>query len=157
MFIDLNKNTTYALGEYKDNGAAIDAAFLYQDNNGGALLCSSDAPAIREVAYYNFQTTIDALLGASVRNTTKFKKLTGVTYADITADYVNGLTITSEVLTSVGTLKGNGVAVAKNDLVAFETADGTKGVLNITAYSATAKTLANITFDYKVQKTGSAK
>jgi hypothetical protein len=78
---------------------------------------------------------------------TKVQKLSGVTYASVDAAALDALTVTAAA--------SGYVTVVKGDVVAFETAGGRKGVLEIS--SVTYKADAPIGYNVKVQAAATAK
>lgn len=136
----LNAETGAVMGA---NGTAADMDLAFAWNGTSNLLYSVVSPDntwIAEIFSINGKT-----YSTADKNKTKIQKYTG-DFATLDAETIDGMTITSETTTS----GGNGVNnVAANDLIAFETADGLKGVIKIGNMSKVTKYL---TVDMVVQK-----
>ncbi len=102
-------------------------------------------------------STLYAYNNVTYSNTTE-TKLQKVTkdFATVDAAYLSSLAVTSSTVT------GGGIGVEKlavGDVIAFETTDGTKGVIKITAVDNAKSTsaISKITFDLKMLKAATAK
>jgi hypothetical protein len=140
-------NTEISLLSPSATASDIDVALCYQATYG-VVLASPDASWFETMA--NVNTNVGWT--ASGKNHTKLEKLNGVTWDQVTNEYLSTLTVTQ---TYVAGNSSNGVAatnLVNGDLVAFETADGIKGVFQVTANSKDAKgnlATATITCDAK--------
>ncbi len=151
-FFGLNTDGIVELGP-SATVANIDLALATQDVFGTAL-CSPNAAW--------FETVVDANVNitwsASGKNHTKLERINVTDWAGMTADYIDNLTVADSKLNGI-TANGSGVDhVVKNDYIAFETTDGVKGVLKITAAtnSVGTKATSSVTCDGKVLVPASA-
>jgi len=135
--------------------ADIDVALCTQ-NTYGLVLASPNASWFETMAEVNNNGIV---WNASGKNETKLQKITSVTWDNITAEFLVSLTITP---TYVGGNQANGIAATNlvaGDLVAFETADGIKGVFKVGAGKNVIsgdKATAAITCETKLIDAGSA-
>lgn len=119
---------------------------VYQSQYGNAL-ASPDASWLETMYTIN-----GASYSANGKTHTKLMKFTG-DYDALTVEDIQNMTVTEEYLAGND---ANGVAVdnlASGDYVAFETADGVKGVFKVTASKGTekgTKATSDITMDVKV-------
>ncbi len=104
------------------------------------------------MSWYEMMVTINGgEYSSSGKNHTKLQRVTIPDWATVTADYVSNLVIVEEYF--IGTEYGVGVSnMAVNDIVAFETYDGVKGLLKITASTNSFgnKAAASVTADFKI-------
>jgi len=122
-----------------------DLAFTWQTTYGYSI-CSPNAQWIHDLFDLN-----DINYTTSDKKETKIQKYDGsVAFADLTAEDLDTMTITTETLTG----GGNGVqGLNEGDVVVFETQDGRKGALLV---KTNAKVTKNMTADFKYQATSSA-
>jgi len=100
--------------------------------------------------YQAMATANGASYLAEGKNHTKLQKVTVTDWATVTAEYIDALTITESYVAGV-TLNGVGVTnLANGEIIAFETADGVKGLLKVTNLSSSVKATASITCDGKI-------
>jgi len=118
------------------NGDAtkMDIAFAWNSTVGNYSVVSPNAQWIKDLYSYNNVT-----YSTTDKKTTSFQKLSGVDFTTVDAAYVDGMTVTSSTITG----GGNGVqGLATGDLIAFQTADGLKGVIKIGTLAKVTKTLS---------------
>ncbi|HNY03432.1 MAG TPA: hypothetical protein PKG48_12620 [Bacteroidales bacterium] len=132
--------TVYSLANAKTNAAKVDWLYFYGATNLATLAAPNDADAISV-----FNDPTNGLATWAVKNATKFKKVTdAITWADITTDAV----IVAQTASGVTNTKINNLAA--NDVLAFITASGKKGMIKVESISGT--TDGTITISVKVQQ-----
>ncbi len=130
-----------------------DVALGFQNTYGNAI-CSPDAKWIEDMYTVNGQS-----YSATGQKHTKLMKFTG-DYATLTLEDLEALVVTEEF--GIAGVELNGVAVSSlvaGDFVAFETADGVKGIFKITAKSGNqkgTKATSSLTCEGKVLYDGSS-
>jgi predicted heme/steroid binding protein len=134
--------TVLQIADAKANSNKVDFMYYYSGGDLSTIVAPSDASAATQ-----FNNATNGVATWSVKNATKLKKLTGVTFESIT----NASAI--EDVSSTGSTKVTSLAVG--DVVAFKTASTSakaskKGVFKVTAISA-ATTAGSITIQVKVE------
>lgn len=134
--------TVLGIADAKANSNKVDFMYYYSSGDQSTIVAPSDASAATQ-----FDNATNGVATWSVRNATKLKKLTGVTFESIT-DASNIIDVSS-----TGTAKITALAVG--DIVAFKTAATSakaskKGVFKVTSISA-ATTAGSITIQVKVE------
>ena len=133
-------NETFILDSLDNE--ATDIVFIY-DPELGYTLCSPDANWISEKLL-----EFDLEYSTENKNHTKLKTITG-SWEIMNFEYIYKLNLTEE---NINDIPSNGVGVDEittDNIIAFETHDGRKGVLKITELSKEAE---KISFELKVQK-----
>ncbi|MCK9220545.1 MAG: hypothetical protein M0P47_10910 [Bacteroidales bacterium] len=131
--------TVYTLANAKTNASKIDWLYFYGETNHASIAAPSDASA---AGVFNGD---NGLASWAVRNNTLFKKVTEViNWESITNDQI----IVAQTTTGVTNTKINELAV--NDILAFITAGGKKGLMKVETISGT--TAGSMTLSVKVQQ-----
>jgi len=124
--------------------ADLDLAYIYH-GTGGNVLASPNAPYC-ETIYNIYHANTYSLVG---KNETLIQKVSISSLSEVTVEYLEGLTITSEyILCSAG--NGKGTQITAGDFVAFQTADGFKGVIEIKTVQYANKIASNMTCDMRI-------
>ncbi len=132
--------TVYSLANAKTNASKVDWLYFYGATNLATLAAPNDADAI-----IVFSDPTNGLATWALRNATKFKKVTdAINWADITTDDV----IVAQTASGVTATKVN--SLAANNVLAFITAGGKKGMIKVESISGT--TDGTITISVKVQQ-----
>lgn len=145
MFNADNGNTLAANGTAAD----MDLALCWQ-NSGGYSIVAPNAAWLASLYAANSIT-----YNTAGKNATKIQKLTA-TWASLDAAAIDALTVTTGTVVSPG---GNGVNnLANGDVLAFETAEGKKGVIQVNI-SAKKDVMVekSVTINVKVLNEASAK
>lgn len=135
--------TVLQIADAKANSNKVDFMYYYSSGDQSAIVAPSDASAATQ-----FNNANTGVATWSVKNATKLKKLTGVTFENIT----NSSAI--DDVSSTGSTKVSALAVG--DVVAFMTASTSakaskKGVFKVTNISA-ATTAGSVTIQVKVEQ-----
>lgn len=126
---------TYSYNGIGTNSSKVDWGYYYGTTAKHTFFALTDQPSL------GYDIT------SWTKNATKFKKLTGVNFANTTTS--------AAIETAVGTIGTSGVVdnLAVNDVIGFRTAAGKYGLILITAKSADSNAEGtNITFSVKVQQ-----
>ena len=133
--------TVYGLADAKTNAGKIDWLYFYGATNLATLAAPIDADAA-----IVFSDPLNGVATWSVRNATKFKKVTDqITWSAITNDSA------LIALTSSGVTNTKVNSLSKNDILAFITASGKKGIIRVD--DITTSESGQITISVKVQQT----
>jgi len=139
MFYSASQNKTYTASEAESQAQNIDLVFLYQRENG-YIFCSPDASYITEIFSFNAYN-----YNNNNKRHTKIQKVDN-SWELIDSKTLDLLQIYDQKLENG---KGTGVTnLRPDDLIAFETANGKKGIIKIKPGD---RTLFSVTFDIKVK------
>lgn len=135
LFTDAIYTTTTAAS----NQAAVDLVYYYGSTNFNTFAAPSDATVTGDGI-----TTFNICTAWTTKNATKFEKITSVTSAQFSA-------ATTDALFANLTVANNSkvTMLANNDIIAFETAAGKKGLIKIV--TAPSANNGDLTFDVKIQ------
>ena len=132
--------TVYSLANAKTNYLKVDWLYFYGATNFATLASPDDADAISV-----FNDPTNGLATWTTRNPTKFKKVTAsIDWNSITTDG----TILTQTSSGVTETKIN--SLAANDILAFITASGKKGMIKVESINGTDA--GTITISVKVQQ-----
>lgn len=128
--------TVYTVSEAKNNQGSVDWLYFYGATNLATLAAPDDADAYT-ISTYQLDTW-------TTKNTTRFRKTSSVVWADVTDDVI----IVAEADNTTINTKANQLAI--NDIIAFITAGGKKGLIKIVSIQSAND--GKITIDVKVQQ-----
>lgn len=138
-YLDAYTADIYTSANYLANAASIDMIYFYGSTNLATLAAPSD------VTVNGTGSNLALAVGMSPQNDTKFMTTTITTAEfDAMADDSSFPTITS----GAGDSKANDLAL--NDVIAFETADGKKGLIKVTEIVVNAN--GTLKIDVKIQE-----
>ncbi|HTO14976.1 MAG TPA: hypothetical protein VLZ83_04360 [Edaphocola sp.] len=138
-FYSVSENKVFTIANAKANAANIDFAYYYGAENKATIAATSDAGAIQV-----FNDPTNGLSTWTTKKDTKFKKtqITAVQFDEIEND--------AEISILESISNSSVTKLAENDVIAFETEEGKKGLFKITELKANSE--GSITIIVKVQK-----
>ncbi len=137
-YMDASTGQVYTMSSAAQNQALIDVVYYYGSTNFATLCAPNDATV------GGGSGNLTLCEGWTTKNATKFA------VSSVTATEFDGMT-DDEVIATLANLSDTKVtSLDQNDVVAFETADGTKGLMKVTA--VTTGTTGSITVNVKIQQ-----
>lgn len=136
-YLDAETGDVYLTSAASTNQALIDIVYYYGDNNLATLTAPNDATVGGGTGNFFLCE------GWDTKNATVFNSTTGITWTDVTDD--------SEIVTAAKDAALTKVTqLTANDIVAFETVDGKKGLFMVKSISGEAT--GSITIEVKIQE-----
>ena len=131
-------NTVYKVADAKTNAAKVDILYFYGTTNAATLAAPDDADAatLSDLQLSSFTTKNKTRFGVSAVTSSEFSAIAN----DAKIATISGLTATKAAQLKV------------NDVIAFQTEAGKKGLILVKAIGGTQGSDRTITIDVKVQK-----